>query len=778
MARTQVRSQAAVVLLLLVANLLVVNLIARAFNARIDLTADSEYTITQATRDLVETLPDRLTVYGYFSSETHPKLAPLVPRIRDLLEEYRLIAPEKVSVVFVDPRKESERGNEQPEKEASQRFGVRPTPFQLRSKYDAGVKSAYFNLVVAYGDQHQALDFNDIIQVDQGPDGDVVIRLSNLEYEITTAIQKSVRAFGSTEARLAELKEPIEFRVFLTSADLVSDQDEQAKEFLAARRKSLDDVVSQLREKFKEGFVATIEDPSTDAALASELQNRIGIAPLRRGTPAIYASAVVLRGDKGELIPIQGQPGQEDDAFDIKRLVEGAVRRLLPGALQSVGLVSSGPNIPPEMRMRMQMQGQRPPSDGFDTLRQVLRERFEVQDTSLKNGVPPVDVDVLLILAPKVLDDREQFALDQYLMLGGKAIVCLEHGELDMQNATGGIGLKPVGSNIGEVLVAYGVSAQEALVLDDRNMPYPMPVIRDLGGLRIRDVAEVPYPWFVEVTGDGFNRELPVTARLDSTTLLWATPLSVDKAKATALGATVSELMSTSDKAWTNVSITDVQPKLTNPGDRGYTVPEKTERYLLAVAVSGKMQSAFKGKPVPEANPEPDGNSGPGGQGMPSPFGGSGADGGDATPQAPVSAGPQPSGVPAEGAVEEEPSATQFLLEPRAESTDATRLVVVGDADWVGDLGAQLMGRQYNANIALLHNLIDWALLDESLLTIRARGSRDRPLEDLKPQRMRNIELVNYLIPLLLILAAGLVRWKSRRRAEGRRGQASSEATS
>ena len=32
-------------------------------------------------------------------------------------------------------------------------FDVKPTPFHLTSKYEQGVKSAYFTLVIAYGDR-------------------------------------------------------------------------------------------------------------------------------------------------------------------------------------------------------------------------------------------------------------------------------------------------------------------------------------------------------------------------------------------------------------------------------------------------------------------------------------------------------------------------------------------------------------------------------------------------------------------------------------------------
>ena len=109
-------------------------------------------------------------------------------------------------------------------------------------------------------------------------------------------------------------------------------------------------------------------------------------------------------------------------------------------------------------------------------------------------------------------------------------------------------------------------------------------------------------------------------------------------------------------------------------------------------------------------------------------------------------------------------------MEPVAEAAESARLVVIGDADWLGDLGARLMGQEYAKNLEMLENLIDWSLLDETLLEIRARGGRDRPLDELTKEEKRNIQIVNYAAPVVLVLVLGIFRWSGRRRAERRRG--------
>ena len=73
--------------------------------ARADLTEGNIYSISGETRSYLRQLQEPLLIRGYFSAQTHPLLAPLVPRLRDLLKEYEIAGGGQVRVEFVDPQR-------------------------------------------------------------------------------------------------------------------------------------------------------------------------------------------------------------------------------------------------------------------------------------------------------------------------------------------------------------------------------------------------------------------------------------------------------------------------------------------------------------------------------------------------------------------------------------------------------------------------------------------------------------------------------------------------
>src|SRR5690606_18757463 len=147
--RTRAQRTAALATIgLVAANAIALNAwLAPVAGARVDLTEHGEFSLSPVTKDLLAGLDQPLTMRAYFSEKTHPLLAPLVPQIRDLLEEYRVAGDGRVRVEVVDPSRDEDL-----EREALEAYDIKSVPFRFADRHEAAVVNAYFHVLVQYGD--------------------------------------------------------------------------------------------------------------------------------------------------------------------------------------------------------------------------------------------------------------------------------------------------------------------------------------------------------------------------------------------------------------------------------------------------------------------------------------------------------------------------------------------------------------------------------------------------------------------------------------------------
>ena len=201
--------------LLTVANLLAANFwLSSVRVARVDLTEGKSYSLSSATKDYIAQATEPLLIRGYFSQKSHPLLEPLVPQLKDLLEEYQVVGGSKLRVEFVDPHSDQDV-----EAEAADKYGIRPVPFRMASRYEAGVVNSYFDLVIAYGDEHEVLSFGDLIEVKSSSRGDPEVLLNNPEYAITGALRKVIGSFRAGGDIYSDLPSAVSFKAYVSPAD-------------------------------------------------------------------------------------------------------------------------------------------------------------------------------------------------------------------------------------------------------------------------------------------------------------------------------------------------------------------------------------------------------------------------------------------------------------------------------------------------------------------------------------------------------------------------------
>ncbi len=680
---------------------------------RLDLTESRQYTLSQTTRDLLNNLQEPLLVRGYFSERTHPLLAPLVPPIRDMLREYDVASGDKMDLEIIDPAEHPEL-----EAEANQTYGIRPRPFQVSGRYEQSVINSYFDILIRYGDQHVVLTFGDLIEV-QSSGGGVDIRLRNLEYDLTSAIRKVVYGFQSVEAVLAALEDPARLTLYVTPDTL--------PERLVEGRATIEEVAQEIAARSDGKFTYTVVDPDKPESPVTrqQLYDQYGIQPFATSlfsAESYYLHMVLEVGDQEQVI----YPSGEMTEGDIRSSIETTLKRLSPGFLQVVGLWS------PPAQAQEDMFGQmREPISSWQQIRESLAQEYDVRSVDLSTGQVPANVDVLVVIAPQGMTDKQSFAIDQYLMRGGSVVAAAGNYGIQIDPMRGGLGLKPLEDNLREMLSTYGVNVEESLVMDPQNEPFPVQTTRDVGGAQVQEIQAIDYPFFVDIRQDGMASDSPIVSNLPAVTLNWASPITIDEEKNA--DREVTKLLQSSPQSWTRTD-TNIQPDFNAHPQLGFPVGSEQGRHTLAVSIQGAFDSAFKDRPSPLAESD------------------SGED----------SAVPAEEGAPT-------PTPPPSSLGKIDSSPETSRLVVVGSAEFVDDvvfdISSSLTRDRYLNSLQLLQNCVAWSTEDLALLDIRSRGTQTRVLAPLSEREQSFWEGANYVVALLALVVVGIV-WNSRRRNE------------
>lgn len=701
--------------LLIVANLIATNVwLTPLQTLRADLTAQREFSLSPATLGLLENLQEPLLIRAYLSEKTHPLLAPLAPRIRDLLREYQIAGRGKVTAEAIDPIKDPNV-----EAEAARTYGIQPTPVQVAGRYEASLINTYFDILVRYGDQNTVLNFRDLIEVEPRRDGTLDVRLRNLEYDLSRAIKKVTAGFRGIETVFAALKEPARLNIIVTRQTLP----EAFKDVPAMMEK----VAREIQQKSGGKFEVRVIDPDQlGAALDREaLVERYNLRPTPLslfGTESFYLNLLLEVDGKAQAIYPEGDFTESS----IRTAIEAALKRNAGGFLNVIGLWT--PPQPPGMFGN-------PGGNTWQLVRQQLSREYTVKDVNLSDGQVPPDVNTLLVIGPRNLGDKERYAIDQYLMQGGSVIVAAGNYALSLSFGTPM--LEPVQNGLREMLEHYGIKVGQSLVMDPQNEPFPTEINRDVGGLIVRELQAVDYPFFVDVRPDGMDRNNPIVSRLPAVTMNFVSPIELDEQKNA--GRKVTTLLKSTNQSWLRTS-TDLQPNFQANPEFGFPVEGERKSHVLAVAVQGAFESYFKGKPSPlAAAPTPAPTSAP-------------APAGEATPE------PTPTPEPARP--------VGALIE---QSPDTARLVVVGSAEFLNDvlldLSSRLSQNRFLNNLQFIQNAADWTVEDLDLLDIRSRGTVTRVLRPLSEAERRTWEIVNYAVVLAALFGIGLM-WQLRQRAE------------
>jgi ABC-type uncharacterized transport system involved in gliding motility auxiliary subunit len=420
----------------------------------------------------------------------------------------------------------------------------------------------------------------------------------------------------------------------------------------------------------------TIEtyDPQPDSD-TEEWAQRYGVEPQPTGmfSPPMYFGLVAV-ADKDQVLPALSPRTEAMLEYEITRLIT----RVVTSAKPVIGVLSSLPVLGGPDPSMMMMPPQRRPPQGWAAFNEIKKD-YEVR--SVATDVESIDADItaLVVVHPKNLPDKALYAIDQFVMRGGRLIACVDpFSAADMeasgQNQMGMFGMGGMGggqgpSTLGRLFDAWGIGFDTQKIVADRRA-----VTRLGGNGRVEES-----PVFLSLGRGNMNAEELLTAQIDQVML----PFAGELVNKTGDDISFKPLITSSDAA----CLVDAMGAQFGLQAIRSQLKEDKLRHVLAARLFGKFRSAF-----PEGKP------------------------GAADTNAP----------PADAAAH------------LASCAAPTTVVVFGDVDFLADRYTirsvpMMFGLEaaepINDNLALFGNLVELATGHQDLIAIRSRGRSSRPFE-------------------------------------------------
>lgn len=172
-----------------------VNLLAQNFVFRIDLTEDKRYTISEASKTILENLEDEVRIKVYLEGENLPASYRMFRNaIAENLEEFRRYAGKNIKVRFLDPLAIKDKAQKDTLFKLFQKNGINPTPITIYKEGERSEKYIFPAAEISYKDKQMYISLLKSEIAAAAINEEVEARLlnnsiENIEYSFISAIK-------------------------------------------------------------------------------------------------------------------------------------------------------------------------------------------------------------------------------------------------------------------------------------------------------------------------------------------------------------------------------------------------------------------------------------------------------------------------------------------------------------------------------------------------------------------------------------------------------------
>ena len=487
--------------------------------------------------------------------------------------------------------------------------------------------------------------------------------------------EKAYTLSAGTRAILKKLDTPVTIRFYCTQSESATPE----TVYLKGYARKVEDLLAEYRQVAGGKLRSEKYDPQPDSD-AEDSARLDGIEPKQLpGADRFYLGLAVKCADQVQAISFLAPNRERLLEYDLDR----AIVRTENPEKATIGLMTPLPVFGMPSNPMMQQMGQQGSQPW--ALVTELKNDFNVKRVAMDVDKIDDDIRLLVVLAPKDISDKAQYAIDQFIMRGGKLVAFLDaqcladNRQQNQMMAQMGGG----GSSLDKLLKAWGLQFDTGKVVAD--MKYKMQ-------LRGRNNEPQEAPAWLGLTSDAINKDDVATSQIDN---IWmplcgaftGTPVAGLKETVLLHSSKDSQLV---DAMLANFSGENIMKEFKPSG----------VQYALAIRLTGKFKTAFPdGAPQEKKDEKADTEK-------------------------------------KEEKKAEEKKGSDSLKETKGDNT----VVLFGDSDLLYDpftirridspFGAMQMAM--NANLNLAQNIIEQMTGDNNLIAVRSRATLNRPFTRVK----------------------------------------------
>ena len=712
--------------------LVLINLVGTNLFFRVDLTSNELYSLSKASKNVVSTLKEPLTINVFFSKNLPSPYNNIERYLHDLLEEYGIHANNYLSYSFYNvSAKEGDLSEKAEEnRKMAQNYGIYPVNVQKIEQDEAKIQRAYMGIVFIHGDIIEKMP--------------AVTTTEGLEYKITTTIKR----MNNKISALLNLPEKIKIKL-IQSSSINQIASVVKLNGLNELKYNIKELVNKLNKKNYDQLEFVYVDPSKSEGIDTKMEkyerfslqwngfetsNGISI-PAGKGILAIgmeYGDKSFEKQLLDKDIALTSRGLEEKykiiDMKNIEGFINENVDNLINinediGYLSSNGTLSISQQLPPQYRMLQQNQG------SLTKLNSLLSKNYAIKQIDLKSEDITDSIDTLIIAGAKEnFSDWELFQIDQFLMKGKSLAIFMDAFQEIQQKQKQMYGLNqpdylPLNTGLERLLDHYGVKVKKSYLMDESCY-----INRD------RNKGEMPIYFAPIIKDKNINHDLPFMENIKELIILKTSPLEINKETIKENGLKSYELLSSSDKSWEMSGRINLIPMFIKPPASDKDKKSRPLAYLL----EGRFPSYFAEKPVPEKPKKEDDKKEEEGKNKEKP-----------KPKYKASELREGKGV---------------LLKGRP-----GKIFLIGSTEILKD---NLLDEEANSpNAQFLLNIVDYLNNQQDIAVMRSKNQKFNPIKDTKPGTRTFAKIVNIGgLPLLCILF-GVFVW-FRRKAKRKKIQA------